>query len=138
MTSPWVPNHVDVDKWTKHFKLMAQGKLRPNRNGMWIVGDHQGGQSQPTIKLNYVTPTAAAVQRAESEMKRQQEAQKPIRGPPVKRVGKKSIRGGKNTKKAVKRVGKPNAKKPIRGTKAESENDTLKTLQQRLQQRKGK
>ena len=126
MASPWVPHQVDVDKWTKHFKLMAAGKLRPNHNGMWIVGDHQGGQAPPSIKLNYVTPTADAVARAQSEMKRQRQTQKSIRGrkKPVKRVGKsKPKKATRGRKKPVKKPGKPKPKKPIKGKKTPKDSE---------------
>jgi len=113
MTSPWVPHHIDVEKWTRHFQLMAQGKLRPNHNGMWIVGDHQGGQAPPSVKLNYVTPTAAAVARAQSEMKMEQKTQKSIRA--VKRIGKSKPKKPITERKKPVKVrppGKPNKKIP--------------------------
>ena len=64
----WVPYVPDIHKWTNHFKRMAEGKIHPNRNGVYLVGDQGGGIPTPDIKINYVTPTAAAVDRAKSQL----------------------------------------------------------------------
>ena len=103
----WVPYIPDVEKWTKHFKLMAQGKLQPTRNGMYIVGDQQGGVQEPEVRINYVTPTEAAVSRAKSQLKREREESDPskvykkrqtLKKPKSKLPRKKSIKGRQKTK----------------------------------------
>ena len=59
---------MEVNKWARHFRLMAEGKLHPNHKGHWIVEQIQeGGQSrEPEIK--YVTPIARDIELAKSEL----------------------------------------------------------------------
>ena len=71
----WVPSIPDVEKWTRHFKLMAEGKLPPPRNGYYEVRDLPKKEEKPEkhkktkVIVNYVTPTAGALARAKSELK---------------------------------------------------------------------
>ncbi len=81
----FVPYIADLEKWKKHFIHMADGKA-VGSDGLYVIGKtHQtggSGEGEPVVK--YVTPTAQAVEQAESELK--------YRKTPTKRsVGYKSL-----------------------------------------------
>ena len=79
---------MEVDKWKIHFKRMADGKLRPNPRGKYVIGANQSGgtSKEPTVK--FVTPMAQAVELAKSEMKEETYMGKPI--VQIKRVNKRT------------------------------------------------
>lgn len=59
---------MEVEKWRRHFRRMAEGKSRPNHKGHWIVKEIQvGGQPEETI-LKLVTPVARDIELAKSEL----------------------------------------------------------------------
>ena len=66
----FVPYIADLEKWKKHFMHMAESKT-VGSGGMYIVGktyhSGRGENDEPVVK--YVTPTAQAVEQAESEIK---------------------------------------------------------------------
>lgn len=77
---PYVP---DLEKWRRHFVNMAEGKTRRNKNGKYVVGaiHQEGGKTvEPVIQM--VTPVAAAVGLAKSELA-QEEEEKERYGPKV-------------------------------------------------------
>ena len=59
---------MDVEKWTKHFRKMAEGKLRKDPKGYYVV-DQTGGTIKPEITV--VSPVQQAVNLAKSELKEQ-------------------------------------------------------------------
>ncbi len=65
----FVPYVANLEKWKKHFVHMAEGKASSN-DGMYIIGKTvqtgNGKDDEPVV--NYVTPTAQAVEQAQSEM----------------------------------------------------------------------
>ena len=61
----------DLEKWRRHFRLMAEGKLKPDRNGKYTVGTIQRGEgSNLEARIKMITPLEAALERVRSEMKR--------------------------------------------------------------------
>jgi hypothetical protein len=67
-----LPYDQGPDKWKKHFVAMARGEVRPLKNGLYIVGDgsnQKGGH--PQVKVELVTPVAAAVDRAKAQLERE-------------------------------------------------------------------
>lgn len=48
---------------------MAEGKLRPNYKGQYIVGKEQSGGTVREPTIQFVTPIAQAVELAKSELK---------------------------------------------------------------------
>ena len=48
---------------------MAEGKLRPNHKGHYIVHNKQEGDGVKEPKIEWVTPLAQAVELAKSELK---------------------------------------------------------------------
>ena len=61
---------MEVEKWKRHFRLMAEGKLRPNHKGHYIVNDVQYGSGSREPEIRFVTPLAQTVELAKSELKR--------------------------------------------------------------------
>ncbi len=60
---------MDVEKWTRHFRLMADGKVHPDVRGKYVLGVGQmGGAMDSVPPIKFVTPLAAAVERAKSEL----------------------------------------------------------------------
>lgn len=59
-----------VEMWTRHFQRMAEGKLKPDHKGHYVVEKIQTGgvSKEPTIQ--FVTPVAQAVELAKSEVAR--------------------------------------------------------------------
>ena len=60
---------MEVEKWKKHFALMAEGKVRPNHKGHYVVEDKQVGSGSREPEIKFVTPIAQAVELAKSELK---------------------------------------------------------------------
>lgn len=90
---------MEVEKYKRHFRLMAEGKLKPNMHGNYIIEKSQkgGASSQPSI--NFVTPVAQAVELAKSEL---QEDEKSYKGRDLPQ-NKKVYKGKKPAKKTTKR-----------------------------------
>jgi hypothetical protein len=64
----------DIEKWKTHFLAMARGRAKPMHNGLYSVGDtinQKGGH--PQIKVELVTPVAAATERAKAQLEREEE-----------------------------------------------------------------
>ena len=59
---------MDVDTWRNHFQRMAEGKIRPNHKGQYIVQRVQKGGRSGEPAINFVTPVAADIERAKSEL----------------------------------------------------------------------
>jgi hypothetical protein len=95
MTSIREEDYVcDIEKWKKHFHDMAKGKLRPDRNGDYHVAplrrEEAKKREEPQIQM--VTPIAAAVERAKSELSQETKVNKrnpPTRKSPTKKITKK-------------------------------------------------
>ena len=60
---------MEVEKWKRHFRRMADGKLRPNPKGKYVVDTNQTGGSSREPSLRFVTPLAQDVELAKSELK---------------------------------------------------------------------
>ena len=56
--------------WTRHFQRMAEGKLKPNHKGQYVVEKIQMGGEMKEPTINFVTPMAHAVEQAKSEVAR--------------------------------------------------------------------
>ena len=67
-----VATQNDVEKWTRHFRRMAAGKLKQQPEGYYIV-DGKTTPPEPEPELNYemISPVEQAVNLAKSELKRQ-------------------------------------------------------------------
>ena len=76
----------ETKRWVRHFKLMAEGKLRPNAKGQFYVDNHQAGSGtdEKELRVEFVTPTAHAVELAKSEIKEKKKKRSPefLWGPP--------------------------------------------------------
>ena len=59
---------MDVETWKKHFTLMAEGKLRPNHKGHYIVHNKQKGDGVKEPEIKWVTPLAQDIELAKSEL----------------------------------------------------------------------
>jgi hypothetical protein len=72
---PYVP---DIEKWSKHFVDMVKGKIRPDLNGNYQVDplrrEEVKKHEDPQIQM--VTPMAAAVERAKSELSQETKVHK--------------------------------------------------------------
>lgn len=55
--------------WRRHFQRMAEGKIRPNRKGHWVVETIQDGGASREPDIKFVTPVAQDIQLAKSELK---------------------------------------------------------------------
>ena len=69
-----VATQKDVEKWTRHFRRMAAGKLKRQPEGYYLV---DGRTTPPPLepKLNYeiISPVEQAVNLAKSELKLQRD-----------------------------------------------------------------
>jgi hypothetical protein len=87
---------MDVEKWTKHFRRMAEGKLRKDPKGYYVV-DQTGGTIKPEITV--VSPVQQAVNLAKSELK-EQKVNKGVTTAlkPTTTIAKPKTHKGKSTK----------------------------------------
>ncbi len=65
---------MNVDLWAKHFKLMAQGKIKPNKHQVFIVDKTadiptESRGTDKAMHLKMVTPAAQALEIATSDIK---------------------------------------------------------------------
>ena len=60
---------MEVEKWKRHFQRMAEGKVRPNHKGHYIVEEIQVGSGSREPEINFVTPVAQDIELAKSELK---------------------------------------------------------------------
>lgn len=59
-----------VDIWYSHFKDLADGKLEPDINGLYVLGSkRKGAKSQFGAKIEIVTPAANIEKVAQSDIK---------------------------------------------------------------------
>ena len=64
----WVPYLPDPKKWEDHFRDLAEGRVRPDHKGRYIVGSGARWRSEsPTVEL--VTPVAQTLEMARSDKK---------------------------------------------------------------------
>ena len=108
---------MDIEKWTKHFRKMAEGKLRKDPKGYYVV-DQTGGTIKPEITV--VSPVQQAVNLAKSELK-EQKVNKGVTTAlkPTTTIAKPKKHKGKSTKvKTVQKKRKPSVRtKTIEKTK---------------------
>ncbi len=112
---------MDVEKWTRHFRLMADGKVHPDLRGKYVLGVGQmGGATDSVPPIKFVTPLAAAVERAKSELSEDRKVYKGKSAPARKgkrKARKSSSKKGKRTapkgKKVYKRKPKKSYKKKV-------------------------
>ena len=62
-----------VELWTRHFQRMAEGKLKPNYKGQYVVEKIQMGGAMKEPTINFVTSMAQAVELAKSEEARKEQ-----------------------------------------------------------------
>ena len=62
-----------VEMWTRHFQRMAEGKLKPNHKGQYVVDKIQMGGSSNEPTIHVVTPVAQVVEQAKSEVARKRQ-----------------------------------------------------------------
>ncbi len=65
---------MNVDLWANHFKLMAQGKIKPNKHHVFLVNKTAsppttGEGAEKPMQLKMVTPAAQALEIATSDIK---------------------------------------------------------------------
>ena len=63
----------NVELWSKHFRLMAQGKIKPNKHQVFLVDktalQSTPGGNQKGMEVKMVTPAAQAIEIASSDIK---------------------------------------------------------------------
>ena len=68
----------DIKKWENHFLEMAEGKVLPNKNGVFIVKlkvskksmrEKEGSVTEKDSNVRLVTPTAQVLEIAKSDIK---------------------------------------------------------------------
>jgi hypothetical protein len=71
-----LPYDPYIEKWRKHFVDMAHGKIKPDHMGRYIVAplphDYVKESKEPQVEIQMVTPVAAAIERAKSELKKKE------------------------------------------------------------------
>jgi hypothetical protein len=103
MTSIRYEDYVpDIEKWKKHFHDMAKGLKRPDRDGFWNVDSdpvrvEPARVETPIPQIQMVTPVAAAVERAKSELANEPKVNK--RNPPTRKSPTKKITKNKNRRR---------------------------------------
>lgn len=60
---------MDVEKWRSHFQRMAEGKVRPNHKGHYIVEHVQEGGESGKPEIKFVTSVARDIELSKSELK---------------------------------------------------------------------
>jgi hypothetical protein len=86
----------DLDMIRKHFVDMAKGLVHPDANGRYRIGqvlEQDGGQ--PEVKVELVTPVAAAIERANAQVAK--EAEDVYKEGPYERSDKRRTRKIKKT-----------------------------------------
>ena len=64
----------DYEKWIQHFLRMAEGKVRRNAKGQYIVENiQQGGETKWEPRVKMITPIAAALDVARSQLQAEKE-----------------------------------------------------------------
>ena len=64
----------DVEEWYQHFKKMAEGKLNPSKQGLYLIHNSDKTKEKPSdssaeTKIELVSPSAQALEIAQSEAK---------------------------------------------------------------------
>lgn len=59
----------NIEAWKEHFINMAEGKIKPDSNGIWVVRTKKEGEKVNPDSLTLVTPTQQAVDIAKNEVK---------------------------------------------------------------------
>ena len=85
--------------WTRHFQRMAEGKLKPNHKGQYVVEKIQMGGTMKEPTINFVTPVAQAVELAKSELKEVYKGNDVARKQQKSTVKRKTNQSKKDTKK---------------------------------------
>ena len=114
---------ANIDEWTNHFKLMAQGKLKPNKHQLFLLNKNTETKPEKNnVQLKLVTPVAQAVEIASSDLKNLDSA--PTDADPISHFPKENLdisaptkkpRGRPKTSTTTKLKNKP--KKPIKSPK---------------------
>jgi hypothetical protein len=57
-----------MEHWKSHFRLMAQGKVHPDHNGVFVVkkSSRQHEEDRPEVKVNVISPTEQTVDQAKA------------------------------------------------------------------------
>ncbi len=110
---------TDVEVWQRHFVNMSKGKTKPDKYGHYFVDSVQrGGNNPPEPSIQFVTPTAQAVELAKSELKHQEDGRNlnKRRAPSAnKKTHNKKIRT--SPKKVTKKKRSPSANKKTHNKK---------------------
>ena len=93
---------MEVEKWKRHFRRMADGKLLPNRDGKFVVDDgNQSGGSSLDPSIKFVTSVAQDVELAKSELKENAYKGKPVYQVKISGPKPKKRKSGKGKKPRV-------------------------------------
>ena len=67
-----------AEQWIRHFKEMAQGKIRPTASGRWILKDYDTSSpsGEPASPVQIVSQTQQAVEQAKTTRKRKRKEDK--------------------------------------------------------------
>ena len=79
---------MDIERWKRHFRDMAEGKLQPAFLGKYLVSAEQSGGKSNEPNVKFVTPVAQAVELAKSELKDSPPLSKDYKGVSRKRKSK--------------------------------------------------
>ena len=103
----WIPYKPDVEAWKRYF-AHPEKQLPSTKSGFHPVRTitPDSHKKEPQIKIELVTPVAAAVKRAKSELKKEKEEEEsthqwspyqgsPYQGSPYQRKVTKKIKGRK-------------------------------------------
>ncbi len=109
-------NYVaDIEKWKKHFLLMSEGKLRPNKGGQYVVNEQSGGANSDKPRIKFVTPVAQAVELAKSELKEEAVASGVYKSATTKRKYNKSGKASAKKRKEEVASGKMTTYNEVHG-----------------------
>lgn len=130
-TMSWIPFVPDLEAWKNHFLFSSERHLNPNQKSS-IIG--QVGSGGITNKIQLVTPTEQAIERAKSEIRRRKKE-----GEPVITFHKDRIRNGIKTNKQVKKTNKKqtNKSKPRAVKPKNTVKKNAKTTNQRKKRKSG-
>ena len=100
----YIPQVIQVEKWRKHFRDMANGLVHPqNEHFSLETRSNQTGGGEEYKFIELVTPTAQTVERAKAELKRDELEEPGVAGG-VFVERKMTSSKGKRKRKAIKAV----------------------------------
>ena len=97
---------MTTQQWIKHFRAMAQGKIKPNKNGIWILREDSPERKPDPAPVQIVSQTQQAVEQAKRKRQTSQaprKRQKTTPAVPAKKASIKTRKPATTTQTARKR-----------------------------------